>query len=196
MIALKHIAVEVACKKVGSIIGKRGETIKALQRYTGTSIVVHQQKTPVCICVAGPEQNVQLAEAIVNDIARGTFRGFAILRQIALGGSPLEAAYVQGYGFVPMMSAPEDHKEDVAPPPPPPQVSPQVSSDDVVFPTPLELLDAMLCYNQNRNLFDELPPRLFEAPVEAPPVALVEPPQVPFELVISARGTPAFLTGY
>ncbi len=46
---------------------------------------------------------------MVNDIVRGTFKGFAMLRQIALStsqpgmpgfGQP-QPVYVQGYGFVP-----------------------------------------------------------------------------------------------
>ena len=47
----------------------------------------------------------------MNDIVRGTFKGFAMLRQIALSssqpgmpgfGQP-QPVYVQGYGFVPLV---------------------------------------------------------------------------------------------
>ncbi|PSC67028.1 Clavaminate synthase isoform B, partial [Micractinium conductrix] len=53
--------------------------------------------------------SLQLAVSMVNDIVRGTFKGFAMLRQIALStsqpgmpgfGQP-QPVYVQGYGFVP-----------------------------------------------------------------------------------------------
>lgn len=47
---------------------------------------------------------------MVGDIVRGTFKGFAMLRQIAISAAPQPVipqydqpspVYVQGYGFVP-----------------------------------------------------------------------------------------------
>jgi hypothetical protein len=60
------------------------------------------------VTIAGSPQSLQLAVSMVNDIVRGTFKGFAMLRQIAIGtqggmaqfGQP-QPVYVQGYGFVP-----------------------------------------------------------------------------------------------
>ena len=53
-------------------------------------------------------QALSLAVSMVGDIVRGTFKGFAMLRQITTSqtqGLPgfvhPQAVYVQGYGFVP-----------------------------------------------------------------------------------------------
>lgn len=123
----------VECPKsmVGRVIGKGGETIKALQQYTGAMIQVRwwwrhglravgqrvqrpessrRQRCPLphCSClpwrpaspmqidqstdptrvtIAGSPQSLQLAVSMVNDIVRGTFKGFAMLRQIAISTS-------------------------------------------------------------------------------------------------------------
>lgn len=100
----------VDCPKtmVGRVIGKGGETIKALQQYTGAMIQIDQSTDPTRVTIAGSPQSLQLAVSMVNDIVRGTFKGFAMLRQIAIGtqgpiapfGQP-QPVYVQGYGFVP-----------------------------------------------------------------------------------------------
>lgn len=98
----------VECPKsmVGRVIGKGGETIKALQQYTGAMIQIDQSTDPTRVTIAGSPQSLQLAVSMVSDIVRGTFKGFAMLRQIAIatGLGPFaqpQPVYVQGYGFVP-----------------------------------------------------------------------------------------------
>jgi hypothetical protein len=105
--APKQTAV-VECPKsmVGRVIGKGGETIKALQQYTGAMIQIDQSTDPTRVTIAGSPQSLQLAVSMVSDIVRGTFKGFAMLRQIAMasGLGPFaqpQPVYVQGYGFVP-----------------------------------------------------------------------------------------------
>ncbi len=70
---------------------------------------IDQSTDPTRVTIAGSPQSLQLAVSMVNDIVRGTFKGFAMLRQIALStsqpgmpgfGQP-QPVYVQGYGFVP-----------------------------------------------------------------------------------------------
>jgi hypothetical protein len=101
----------VECPKsmVGRVIGKGGETIKALQQYTGAMIQIDQSTDPTRVTIAGSPQSLQLAVSMVHDIVRGTFKGFAMLRQIAIATSAQamgqyaqpQPVYVQGYGFVP-----------------------------------------------------------------------------------------------
>ena len=98
----------VECPKsmVGRVIGKGGETIKALQQYTGAMIQIDQSTDPTRVTIAGSPQSLQLAVSMVSDIVKGTFKGFAMLRQIAIatGLGPFaqpQPVYVQGYGFVP-----------------------------------------------------------------------------------------------
>ena len=100
---------------VGRVIGKGGETIKALQQYTGAMIQIDQSTDPTRVTIAGSAQSLQLAVSMVSDIVRGTFKGFAMLRQIAMasGLGPFaqpQPVYVQGYGFVPpsQVFAPEE----------------------------------------------------------------------------------------
>eukprot|EP00890_Picochlorum_soloecismus_P004181 jgi/Picsp_1/4764/NSC_02132-R1_protein len=102
----------VDCPKnmVGRVIGKGGETIKALQQYTGAMIQIDQSTDPTRVTIAGSPQSLQLAVSMVSDIVRGTFKGFAMLRQIAMASAvqntlgpmaPPQPMYVQGYGFLP-----------------------------------------------------------------------------------------------
>lgn len=102
----------VECPKsmVGRVIGKGGETIKSLQQYTGAMIQIDQSTDPTRVTIAGSPQSLQLAVSMVSDIVRGTFKGFAMLRQIAVATGPQgvlsgfgqpQPVYVQGYGFVP-----------------------------------------------------------------------------------------------
>lgn len=96
---------------VGRVIGKGGETIKALQQYTGASIQIDQSFEPTAVTISGQPSAVNLAQAMVQDIVNGSFKGFAMLRQMVLhaaqaGEGGLEAAgplpvYIEGYGFVP-----------------------------------------------------------------------------------------------
>ncbi|KAI8110993.1 hypothetical protein M9434_004567 [Picochlorum sp. BPE23] len=69
---------------VGRVIGKGGETIKALQQYTGAMIQIDQSTDPTRVTIAGSRQSLQLAISMVSDIIKGRFKGFAMLRQIAI----------------------------------------------------------------------------------------------------------------
>lgn len=97
---------------VGRVIGKGGETIKALQQYTGAMIQIDQSCEPTKVTVAGSAQSLQLAVSMVRDIVAGNFKGFALLRQLTSGTGPqlpqgyehfnqAQPVYVEGYGFVP-----------------------------------------------------------------------------------------------
>lgn len=97
---------------VGRVIGKAGETIKALQQYTGAMIQIDQSTDPTRVTIAGSPQSLQLAISMVSDIIKGKFKGFAMLRQIAtaneiaqqhggMNGMASQPVYVQGYGFMP-----------------------------------------------------------------------------------------------
>ncbi|GAX85970.1 hypothetical protein CEUSTIGMA_g13386.t1 [Chlamydomonas eustigma] len=70
---------------VGRVIGKNGETIKALQTYTGSLIQVNQVEDPCQITVSGTPQSISLSTSMVTDIVNGSFKGFALLRQLAAG---------------------------------------------------------------------------------------------------------------
>lgn len=109
MLPKQTAVVECPKSMVGRVIGKGGETIKSLQQYTGAMIQIDQSTDPTRVTIAGSPQSLQLAVSMVNDIVRGTFKGFAMLRQIAIStsqpgmpgyGQP-QPVYVQGYGFVP-----------------------------------------------------------------------------------------------
>lgn len=78
----------IECPKsmVGRVIGKNGETIKALQTYTGSLIQVNQVDNPCQITISGNPQSLSLAVSMVADIVKGTFKGFALLRQVASPG--------------------------------------------------------------------------------------------------------------
>ena len=98
----------IECSKsmVGRVIGKNGDTIKALQNYTGSLIQVNQVDDPCQITISGTQQSLSLAMSMVADIVRGTFKGFALLRQLA--GPPLHQQhalprpiYAPGYGLIP-----------------------------------------------------------------------------------------------
>jgi hypothetical protein len=75
----------IGCPKsmVGRVIGKNGETIKALQKYTGSLIQVNQLEDPCQITVSGTMQSLSLSVPMVSDIINGSFKGFALLRQLA-----------------------------------------------------------------------------------------------------------------
>ena len=97
---------------VGRVIGKGGETIKALQQYTGAMIQIDQSVEPTKVTVAGSAPSLQLAVSMIRDIVAGNFKGFALLRQLTSGSgfqtaqgfdqlSQAHPVYVEGYGFVP-----------------------------------------------------------------------------------------------
>ncbi|GFR51706.1 hypothetical protein Agub_g14151 [Astrephomene gubernaculifera] len=99
----------VTCPKsmVGRVIGRSGETIKALQTYTGALIQIDQTCDPTKIAISGTPQNLNLALSMVHDIVRGTFKGFALLRQATghCSKGPQQIAsrpvYAPGYGLIP-----------------------------------------------------------------------------------------------
>ncbi|KAK9862096.1 hypothetical protein WJX84_010722 [Apatococcus fuscideae] len=110
---VQHSAV-VECPKsmVGRVIGKGGETIKALQQYTGAVIQVDQSREPTRVTISGTTRALTLASSMVQDIVAGQFKGFAMLRSVARSsGQPkietspaighTNPVYVEGYGFVP-----------------------------------------------------------------------------------------------
>lgn len=108
---------------VGRVIGKGGETIKALQQYTGAMIQIDQSCEPTKVTVAGSAQSLQLAVSMVRDIVAGNFKGFALLRQLTSGTGPqlpqgyeqftqAQPVYVEGYGFVPPSQV-RSHKASV-----------------------------------------------------------------------------------
>lgn len=108
----------VECPKsmIGRVIGKGGETIKSLQHYTGAVIQIDQTTDPTKVTLAGTPESLEMAVPMVQDIARGTFKGFSMLRQISLVGhlGVPRPVYVHGYGFVPhpqglQLPAPSDH---------------------------------------------------------------------------------------
>lgn len=105
---------ELACPKamVGRVIGKNGETIKALQTYTGALIQIDQSTEPTRVTVSGNVQSLSLAVSMITDICKGTFKGFALLRQLtqqqrgisSLGGPTAvqpRPVYAPGYGLIP-----------------------------------------------------------------------------------------------
>lgn len=73
----------IECPKsmVGRVIGKNGDTIKALQLYTGALIQIDQTVDPTRVTVSGAPGALATAVAMVTDIVKGTFKGFALLRQ-------------------------------------------------------------------------------------------------------------------
>lgn len=73
---------------VGRVIGKSGDTIKALQQYTKTSIQIDQSTDPTLVTISGSVKSVRIAVAMISDIIDGRFKGFAMLRQITRGEVP------------------------------------------------------------------------------------------------------------
>ena len=77
---------------VGRVIGKNGETIKALQTYTGALIQIDQTVEPTKVTISGTPHSLSLAVSMVTDIVKGTFKGFALLRQVTTTGGAGAAA--------------------------------------------------------------------------------------------------------
>ena len=84
MAGFKRVTKTIECPKsmIGRVIGKNGETIKALQSYTGALIQIDQTIEPTQVTISGMQASLSLAVSMVNDIAKGTFKGFALLRQV------------------------------------------------------------------------------------------------------------------
>ena len=109
---MKQQTATLDCPKsmVGRVIGKNGETIKALQSYTGALIQIDQTVDPTKVTISGIPHSLSLAVSMVTDIMKGTFKGFALLR--TLPGGPNAPAlpngvmqprpvYAPGYGLIP-----------------------------------------------------------------------------------------------
>ena len=64
---------ELACPKgmVGRVIGKGGETIKALQKNFGANIQIDQSSDPMRITIAGQPPAVEACAAAVQEIVNG-----------------------------------------------------------------------------------------------------------------------------
>lgn len=107
---------------VGRVIGKSGETVKALQTYTGATIQIDQTQDPTRVSITGAPYSLSLAVSMVTDIVRGSFKGFALLRQATrppggrAGYPPFvepRPVYAPGYGLIPASQLYDDR---VAPP--------------------------------------------------------------------------------
>jgi hypothetical protein len=109
---MKRQTATVDCPKsmVGRVIGKNGETIKALQTYTGALIQIDQTVEPTKVTISGTPHSLSLAVSMVTDVVKGTFKGFALLRQIANPATARGAmpnmvqprpVYAPGYGLIP-----------------------------------------------------------------------------------------------
>ena len=90
---LQRVTETIECPKsmIGRVIGKNGATIKALQSYTGASIQINQTVEPTQVMISGMLSSLSQAVSIVNDIMNGTFKGFALLRQVTSRSSNLSA---------------------------------------------------------------------------------------------------------
>uniref|UniRef100_A0A7S0UW84 K Homology domain-containing protein n=1 Tax=Polytomella parva TaxID=51329 RepID=A0A7S0UW84_9CHLO len=110
---MKNQTTTLECPRqmVGRIIGKNGETVKALQTYTGATIQIDQSMDPTQVSLSGPPYSLSLALSMVSDIVRGSFKGFALLRQSCrpassgrLGFNNIQEPrpiYAPGYGLIP-----------------------------------------------------------------------------------------------
>ena len=91
----------VACPRnmVGRVIGKGGETIKALQQYTGAVIQIDQSQDPTRVTIAGEVKSLQLAVCMIK-VTRvsegcGCFEEeLLVLSRKGVGAKPLHIAVV------------------------------------------------------------------------------------------------------
>jgi predicted RNA-binding protein YlqC (UPF0109 family) len=79
---LAHLTVECPRELIGRLIGKSGHTIKGVQLFTGAVVEVDQKHDPAQVTILASPQAAQVAESIVKDIIAGTFKGFALLRDL------------------------------------------------------------------------------------------------------------------
>jgi len=95
---------------VGRVIGKAGSTVKGIQCLSGAVIELDQTLDPATIVIAGRPKSIQLATSVIQDILAGTFKGFALLRQLSQSNSaattsalsqagPLDDRYVYSPGL-------------------------------------------------------------------------------------------------
>ncbi len=189
------VVVECPKSMVGRVIGKCGETIKALQQYTGAMIQIDQSMDPTRITVAGNAHSVQLAVSIVSDITRGTFKGFSMLRQVAMGTGLPEPLYVEGYGLVPAQVLPPETallggklNENMIPSMTSPTVQANSSVQDALI---AHLLNQLLLINTQQQQ-QQYPGLAFLAQSDVTMHSSQQhemPPNT--SLMLSAQGTPA-----
>eukprot|EP01024_Parvocaulis_polyphysoides_P030235 TRINITY_DN2746_c1_g1_i1.p2 TRINITY_DN2746_c1_g1~~TRINITY_DN2746_c1_g1_i1.p2 ORF type:complete len:254 (-),score=22.67 TRINITY_DN2746_c1_g1_i1:2423-3184(-) len=97
---------------VGRVIGRSGETIRAIQLYTNATISINQRYDPSLVIIHGGNASVALASQMVDDIIKGRFKGFALLRQAAARGSDNLrelVTYVPTKGFLPKKRDVQQH---------------------------------------------------------------------------------------
>eukprot|EP01025_Chloroclados_australasicus_P006193 TRINITY_DN12017_c0_g2_i1.p2 TRINITY_DN12017_c0_g2~~TRINITY_DN12017_c0_g2_i1.p2 ORF type:complete len:253 (-),score=21.28 TRINITY_DN12017_c0_g2_i1:525-1283(-) len=97
---------------VGRVIGQNGETIRAIQLFTSACISINQRQDPAVVVITGTPNELVLASQMVDDIIRGRFKGFALLRQAASKGSDnlrQLLTYVPTKGFLPKKRDVEQH---------------------------------------------------------------------------------------
>ena len=52
--------------RIGRVIGRSGETIKALQQYTGAMIQIDQSQDPTRVTIAGDAHSLRVATSMVK----------------------------------------------------------------------------------------------------------------------------------
>uniref|UniRef100_A0A061RZW2 Far upstream element-binding protein n=1 Tax=Tetraselmis sp. GSL018 TaxID=582737 RepID=A0A061RZW2_9CHLO len=94
------ISQTLQCPKtmVGRVIGKGGETIKALQNASGARIQIDQSTEPMTVTITGAPDAVARAEASVTDIINGG-SGFLAGQQGYYGAQQAYQAPYGGYGY-------------------------------------------------------------------------------------------------
>jgi len=189
MLPKQTAVVECPKSMVGRVIGKGGETIKALQQYTGAMIQIDQSTDPTRVTIAGSPQALQLAVSMVSDIVRGTFKGFAMLRQIAIqhGNGPSSSSNNHHHNN-------NNNNNNVATAPLPPTFTPsmqqQQQSMPAIPPSPQTMQQQM--YHQQPTPILLPPPPVVHTAVPPPLTPAGTPPTT------STAGTshPVYIQGY
>lgn len=103
-----HAALSCPRDLVGRVIGKRGATVKGIQRFSGAVVEVNQVFETIVIL--GSPESVHTATSIIKDIISGSFKGFGLLRHIvneAVQAVPAadeireQFVYAPGFGMFP-----------------------------------------------------------------------------------------------
>lgn len=66
LLSLNASLLALGCR-VGRVIGKNGNTIKALQQYSGALIQIDQTVDPTKVTISGTPQSLSLAISMVSD---------------------------------------------------------------------------------------------------------------------------------
>ena len=179
MLPKQTAVVECPKSMVGRVIGKGGETIKALQQYTGAMIQIDQSTDPTRVTIAGSPQALQLAVSMVSDIVRGTFKGFAMLRQIAVQ-----------HGNGPSSSSNNNNNNSVAMAPLPPTFTPTMQQQQQRMPVMRPPPQTM-----QQQMYQQQPTPILVPP---PPVVHAAPPPLTPAGPSPTAGTshPVYIQGY